>query len=251
MNENLFVILGSVAPVIIGLLIGSKIRKTKKEKISKKYDIDIQDIDNKKFEELARIDQKEQLATVMKECSKTADKIHEKVDNTLGIETNEYEIQEALRTIKGARGKTLYLYDNKVIIKTDFTLGSIITKNATDGLKTIYFSDVIGVQFKRASTVVLGYIQLETASTAMNNRNSNFTNENSFSFDGINVSNDDVEEVVKFINQKVEEYKSSNNASLIQQRSSADELKKFKELLDDGVITKEEFEAKKKELLGL
>lgn len=33
--------------------------------------------------------------------------------------------------------------------------------------------------------------------------------------------------------------------------SPADELKKFKELLDMGVITKEEFNAKKKQLLGL
>lgn len=35
------------------------------------------------------------------------------------------------------------------------------------------------------------------------------------------------------------------------QQSSADELKKFKELLDSGIITQEEFEAKKKQLLGL
>jgi predicted Zn-dependent peptidase len=33
--------------------------------------------------------------------------------------------------------------------------------------------------------------------------------------------------------------------------STADELKKFKELLDSGVITQEEFDAKKKQLLGL
>ena len=33
--------------------------------------------------------------------------------------------------------------------------------------------------------------------------------------------------------------------------SNADELKKFKELLDSGVITQEEFDAKKKQLLGL
>ena len=31
----------------------------------------------------------------------------------------------------------------------------------------------------------------------------------------------------------------------------ADEIKKYKELLDNGIITKEEFEAKKKQLLGL
>ena len=33
--------------------------------------------------------------------------------------------------------------------------------------------------------------------------------------------------------------------------SNADELKKFKDLLDSGIITQEEFDAKKKELLGL
>ena len=33
--------------------------------------------------------------------------------------------------------------------------------------------------------------------------------------------------------------------------NSADELKKFKELLDDGIITQEEFDAKKKQILGL
>ena len=37
----------------------------------------------------------------------------------------------------------------------------------------------------------------------------------------------------------------------VSNKSEADELKKFKELLDSGVITQEEFDAKKKELLGL
>lgn len=40
---------------------------------------------------------------------------------------------------------------------------------------------------------------------------------------------------------------SAGNSSI----SSADELKKFKELLDNGVITQEEFDTKKKQLLGL
>ena len=37
----------------------------------------------------------------------------------------------------------------------------------------------------------------------------------------------------------------------IQETSNADELKKFKDLLDSGIITQEEFEEKKKQLLGL
>ena len=38
---------------------------------------------------------------------------------------------------------------------------------------------------------------------------------------------------------------------VIKQVSDADELAKYKELLDKGVITQDEFEAKKKQLLGL
>lgn len=34
-------------------------------------------------------------------------------------------------------------------------------------------------------------------------------------------------------------------------QSNADELKKYKELMDSGIITQEEFDAKKKQLLGL
>ncbi len=43
----------------------------------------------------------------------------------------------------------------------------------------------------------------------------------------------------------------SPQGTVIQQTSDADELKKFKELLDMGVISQEEFDAKKKQILGL
>lgn len=36
-----------------------------------------------------------------------------------------------------------------------------------------------------------------------------------------------------------------------QETSNADELKKYKDLLDSGVTTQEEFDQKKKQLLGL
>ena len=44
---------------------------------------------------------------------------------------------------------------------------------------------------------------------------------------------------------------SKNVTTTIQALSPAEELKKFKELLDQGIITQEEFDAKKKQLLGL
>lgn len=47
--------------------------------------------------------------------------------------------------------------------------------------------------------------------------------------------------------------KTAATTASIQQapQSNADELKKYKELLDNGIITQEEFDAKKKQLLGL
>lgn len=40
-------------------------------------------------------------------------------------------------------------------------------------------------------------------------------------------------------------------ASAEQQPSPVEEIRKFKALLDDGIISQEEFESKKKQLLGL
>ena len=45
--------------------------------------------------------------------------------------------------------------------------------------------------------------------------------------------------------------RSKNQGTVVQQASPAEELKKFKELLDMGVISQEEFDAKKKQILGL
>lgn len=50
---------------------------------------------------------------------------------------------------------------------------------------------------------------------------------------------------------KAEIEKLNTPAQIVTATSAADELKKFKELLDMGAITQEEFEAKKKQLLGL
>lgn len=51
--------------------------------------------------------------------------------------------------------------------------------------------------------------------------------------------------------QKIKAAQSANTGKIVQQVSAADELKKFKELLDMGVISQQEFDAKKKQLLGL
>ncbi len=63
------------------------------------------------------------------------------------------------------------------------------------------------------------------------------------------------DEAYNTISKLIRDRQSTKNITVIQEpkstSSSADELKKFKDLLDSGVITQEEFDAKKKQLLGL
>ncbi len=162
------------------------------------------------------------------------EKINEKKDK---------EMSGILYEIKGARGRSLEVYKNKIVINTKVTVGSIVTGNVNDGKKTIYFSDVIGLQFK-ASGALLGYIQLETASSTMNNEKNNFFNENTFTFDESTVSNKKMIEIYEYIDRRLEQIKFFS-------KNSADEIRKYKSLLDDNIISLEEFKAKKKQLLNL
>lgn len=166
-------------------------------------------------------------------------------------------VDGAVYFVNGVRGKTLTVYDNRCVINVKVGIGSFITGNVTDGEKTIYYCDCIGVQFKKAG-VTIGNLQLETASSQMNNKHSNFFGENTFNFDVTTVSNEKMEEVADYIKEKIMELKMGNVQNIntvetakIDVMSSADEIIKFKQLFDAGVITQEEFEAKKKQLLGL
>ena len=57
--------------------------------------------------------------------------------------------------------------------------------------------------------------------------------------------------ISELIIARQEEKHVANEPIYTSQASNAEELKKYKELLDTGVITQEEFDAKKKQLLGL
>ena len=98
-------------------------------------------------------------------------------------------------------------------------------------------------------------MQLETASSQTKNGFNRFVdafNENSFAFTKSTVSNERMEDIFEFVKKQVEINKSSISAPTIQQTiTSADEIMKYKELLDLGVITQEEFDTKKKQLLNI
>lgn len=58
-------------------------------------------------------------------------------------------------------------------------------------------------------------------------------------------------ELIPSKEESVVQIEGQNNTKATVAQSSADEIKKFKDLLDEGVISQEEFDAKKKQLLGL
>ena len=97
--------------------------------------------------------------------------------------------------VLGARGRTLSIYDTKCVINTSVTAGSILSGNATDGEKTIFYLDCVGIQFKEAGRTI-GFLQLETPSMQMNNQTSNVSSENTFTFEDVPGSTNAVMQIV-------------------------------------------------------
>ena len=151
-------------------------------------------------------------------------------------------------------GKVLDVYDNKVVFTSTQSTSTLVTgilfgTSLTQGEKTIYFKDAIGVQYK-PSSVLDGYIQVETAAGGVTSSSSQYSGENAIQFSG-KERNEEAEIIVAFIKKKIDEIKNTPVGVAVQQISPAEELKKFKELLDLGVISQEEFDEKKKELLHI
>ena len=105
-------------------------------------------------------------------------------------------VYDLVYEIQGVRGRSIRVYPYKCIINTSVTAGSLLTNNATDGEKTIYYKDVVGIQYKR-SGVTIGYLQFETSSGTMNHDKSNYFSENTFTFES---DKDEImEEVYEYI----------------------------------------------------
>ena len=157
-----------------------------------------------------------------------------------------------IATLEG-KNAILTLFEIKIEIKNKGLLKSITGQ--TDRL--IPLASMTGVQFKKSSFMTgTGYIRFMIGAHDRNfggiigsiqNVNSD---ENTIHF-GSNKN----DEALAFKN-KVEElmdqiHSASKSVTVINQQSSAEELKKFKELMDEGIITEEEFLEKKKQLLGI
>jgi len=146
----------------------------------------------------------------------------------------------------GGVGDILYVYEDRIVIKHKGILNLFVM--GIKGDKTIHYSDLTAVQFKKAGWTS-GHIQFSILGgrESVGGVMAASSDENTITFG--NNMNKKAEEIVNYINQKIKEAKMSKTA--IKELSAVDEIVKYKQLLDTGIITIEEFEKKKKELLGL
>ncbi len=160
----------------------------------------------------------------------------------------------AMYEINGGVGKVLEVYDDHIALVAQKTARALLTGNIMGGTKEFYYSDMTSVQFKPSNMLINGYIQIEYpgSQSGAHAFGDNFTSENSFVFMKAKVSNEKMQEIVDYIKGRIRDTKSAKNSTtVVKENSPADEILKYKGLLDAGVISQEEFETKKKELLGL
>lgn len=140
---------------------------------------------------------------------------------------------------------TMKVYEDKVIIEGRKTFSGFVTGKAFSGAKEIYFNDVTSVQYKEATGWINGFIQFDYPGSQSGD--DNFGSENSFVTRKYTSDLEACKKAYEFIKERISFYKAQKQNNNF---SQADELRKFKQLLDEGVISNEEFLEKKKKILG-
>lgn len=140
-------------------------------------------------------------------------------------------------------GKRFRVYEDCISFSPKGLTG-FLTKGIS-GERKIYYKDISSIQFKESSKLLSGFIEFYIVGQNTKQGGGLFSgtdNENRFTF--YNKQLPTMLEIKEFIENKLngDNSKSSNDL---------DDLIKLKELLDKGIITQEEFNQKKKQLLGI
>lgn len=145
------------------------------------------------------------------------------------------------KEFKGYNG-TLILTDTGAIIKRGLK-GVLLGGGMLRGDKTIPYHSIVAVQLKKAG-MTAGYLQLtlKGGSESKGGLFQSTTDENSINFH-FN-KNKDFEEAKQLLEEKISNPDATQNTDL-------NNLEKLAGLKDKGIITQEEFDQKKKILLGL
>ena len=135
--------------------------------------------------------------------------------------------------------------DNNVKIQPKGFM-NFMNKGGSKGEKSIPLKSITAIQFKEPS-LTTGYIQFAYSGSneTKGGTISAVKDENTITFTKKEL--DKARELVGLIESKRHVSESSPNNPV----SAADEILKMKELMDAGILTQEEFDMKKKQLLGV
>lgn len=149
-----------------------------------------------------------------------------------------------LLELKGVNGQ-LQLYEDKVIICRKGVLAKL-TQGFTKGNKTIYLRQISGIDFRLGGNFVNGYIQFVMAGGNEKTKGifEATQDENTIMF---RKQDNDIAVQIKSKIEELQQKETNPSARM----SAADEIRKYKALLDDGIINEDEFGKKKKELLSI
>lgn len=137
---------------------------------------------------------------------------------------------------------TITVYDDYFVIgQRSSVLNTLISKSIFEEEKKLYYTNISSLEFGEPTSFAAGKIKFEFAGGYNSANNIIYFPE---------ADRDDMKKIYDFIDKKVQEVRAGNNTS-VGGFSVADELSKFKNLLDSGIISQEEFDEKKKQLLGL
>lgn len=145
-------------------------------------------------------------------------------------------------------GITLSVYEECISLTPKGFLG-LAAKGMT-GERKIFYKDISSVQFRPSTKLLSGFIEFYFAGHNTQKQGGGLfagtNNDNRFTF--YNKFLPDMLKINDYIQAKI-----NNPATdaIVATNDNVAELKKYKQLLDDGVITQEDFDAKKKQLLGL
>ncbi len=161
-----------------------------------------------------------------------------------------------LMSLKGTDG-TIIAYDDRVVISRQGL--TAISAHGFKGDKTFFYTDLTSIEYKKPG-MTNGYIHFVVPGASSHSPKVNLigtsqntlSDENTVTFRAFNKNvPSESEELYNILLEQIQKAKSTNNLSNNNFQSGADEILKYKSLLDSGIITQDEFNAKKKQILGL
>ena len=147
-------------------------------------------------------------------------------------------------------GTLFRVYDDCVSLSSKGFLG--FASKGLAGERKLFYKDISSVQFKESTKLLSGFIEFYVIGVNTKQGGGLFAgtnNENRFTF--YNKSLPEMQKAYEYIHNKINNKEETKTSAQPAEVDNVAEIKKYKQLLDEGIITEEEFNAKKKQLLGL